>query len=48
MVRFVKIAVVMIGMTATSAYAAAPVALTGAVASACCALGVCCGMPCCG
>lgn len=47
MIRFTKLAIVMIAMTATSAYAAAPGAVTNAVDSACCALGVCCGMACC-
>ncbi len=44
MIKFAKIAAVLLATSAGTAYAAAP----GAVAAACCALGVCCGMPCCG
>jgi hypothetical protein len=44
MIRFAKIAIVLFAGTASAAFAAAP----GAVTAACCALGVCCGLPCCG
>ena len=42
-----KFALVGFGLSASAAYAAAPVAVTTSVAAACCALGVCCGMDCC-
>ncbi len=39
MLKLTKAAILLCAMTATSAYAAAPAVMSGAVASACCALG---------
>ena len=43
MIRIAKLVLTGLAMTATSAYAASPTAF----AAACCAIGVCCGLPCC-
>lgn len=43
MKKIIKLAIVAFAVSGSAAYAAAP----GAVASACCALGICCGMGCC-
>lgn len=48
MIRFIKLTVVGLAISSSAAFAAAPGTVTAAVGAACCALGVCCGMPCCG
>lgn len=45
---FVKVAAVLATMIPATAYAANPGTIHATVQAACCALGVCCGLPCCG
>ncbi|WP_197417084.1 MULTISPECIES: hypothetical protein [unclassified Sphingomonas] len=45
--RYLKYGAIGLFFTASSAYAAAPGAVGTAVHAACCAIGVCCGLPCC-
>jgi hypothetical protein len=44
----VKITAAMAAMLPATAFAANPGTIHAAAQAACCALGVCCGMPCCG
>ncbi|MBP7951920.1 MAG: hypothetical protein KAZ17_00385 [Sphingorhabdus sp.] len=47
MIKLLKIAAIALSTSAVTAYAAAPVAVTTGFMAACCAIGACCGMPCC-
>lgn len=48
MFKFAKIATVILSVTTTTAaFAAEPGAIAATFNAACCALGACCGMPCC-
>jgi hypothetical protein len=48
MIRLAKIAAIAVSLTAGTAFAAAPVAMSSGFHAACCAIGACCGLPCCG